>query len=156
MTDQTATTHDAPAELTEEEAQRRAETYLLGNLIKASTRRLREIAVPWDKMTEAEQATFLRRAADDVRMAVRETLYILQAHARIRFRAEVDSVQFKADDIKAVLKLAPGHSAHSLADSAGAYVTIVIEETDELLAVDDALLAGDADQRPLFDREAGK
>jgi hypothetical protein len=65
-------------------------------------------------------------------------------------------VQFKgASDIKAVLKLMGGPESHALADSAGGFVTVVIENVSDLLQIPKGALAGEPDSKPLFDGAPG-
>lgn len=74
---------------------------------------------------------------------------MIASNARLSFRAEVEQVLFKGG-IKAVLKMARGENAHALADIAGGFVTVVIEDRAALLDIGDAATV-DPDQRPLFD-----
>lgn len=137
----------------EPEAEAAAEMFLIGNLMTAAKRRFTELALPWRELKEAEQERVLRNLADDVRLAVGKAVRAIASHERLSFRAEVESVQFKGpSDIKAVLKLSGGEHSHALADSAGGFVTVVIEDVSELLDVRDDDTAGDADQKPLFDQ----
>lgn len=134
----------------------RAAEFLIGNLMLASKKRFMGLAVPWSQLSEHEQSSVLRGLADDVRQAVGHAIKAIASNQRLTFRAEVESVQFKgASDIKAVLKLMAGTESHALADSAGGFVTVVIENVDELLDLPDSATKGDADQKPLFDQSTG-
>lgn len=129
-----------------------AQEYLLGELIKAATKHLKTLSKPWINMKEAEQQRVLATVAQDCRMATQDAVDLIASNGRLTFQAAVDQVVFK-DGVKAVLTLAKGEWAHSLADAEGGYVTIVIEERSKLLDEGDALQA-DPDQKPLFDKAA--
>jgi hypothetical protein len=129
-----------------------ATTFLVGNLMEAAARRYKGLAVPWSQLSEHEQSTLLRNQADDVRAAVAKAIKAIASNQRLTFRAEVAKVEFKgASDITATLKLASGKESHALADSAGGFVTVVIEQVDELLQVTDTDTKGEPDQKALFD-----
>ena len=130
----------------------RAKDFLIGNLIEASKRRFVNLVVPFRDLKEHEQTTLLRNLADDIRKIAGQTIKAIASNERLTFRAEVESVQFKgASDIKAALKLSAGPESHALADSAGGFVTVVIENVSELLEIPEAAVKGEADQKPLFD-----
>jgi hypothetical protein len=129
-----------------------AAEFLLGELIKAATKHLKTLSKPWISMKEAEQQRVLATVAQDCRAATQNAVDLIASNARLTFQANVDQVVFK-DGVKAVLTLAKGEWAHSLADAEGGYVTIVIEERSKLLDEGDALQA-DPDQHPLFDKAA--
>lgn len=147
------TTADAPeAAGPEWGTQDHAAVFMAGELMKAAKRRFCELAVPWSKLEETEQARLLENLHEDVKQATRNAVKIIAANARVTFRAEVESVQFKRPtDVKAVLRLVNTMETHALADTAGGFVTIVIEDLDPLLAVPENELAGDPDNKPLFD-----
>lgn len=129
-----------------------AQAFMLGNLMGLFKRHFCRLAEPWGRLREEEQARVLKYLHMDLQDEVRKAVKIIAGNARISFRAEVESVQFKgASDIKAVLKLVGGPEAHSLADAAGNYVTVLIESLDDLLAVPEAALQGEPDIKPLFD-----
>ncbi len=139
-----------------EATQDSASQFLVGNLMAACRGRFMSLAVPWRQLSEHEQASVLRGLAGDVRQAVGHAIQAIASNQRLTFRAEVESVQFKgASDIKAVLKLMAGSESHSLADSAGGYVTVVIENVDDLLDLPGSATQGDADQVALFDQGNG-
>jgi hypothetical protein len=127
-----------------------AEEYLLGSLIKAATKHLKTLSVPWIDLKEGEQQRVLGQVHADCRAAVRDAIDIVAGNARLTFSAAVDQVVFK-DGVKCVLSLAKGEWAHALADAEGSYVMIVIEERSKLLQEGDALNI-DPDQKPLFDQ----
>lgn len=150
---QSAASDDAGAPFDDQDTQDRAAMFLIGNLMKAAKRRFVDLAVPWKQLSEQEQERTLRNLADDVKSAVRVAIRAIASNERITFRAEVESVNFKgATDVKAVLKMVSGNEAHSLADVAGGFVTVVIENTDDLLDIPQEATTGDADQKPLFDK----
>ena len=126
-----------------------AQEYLLGSLIKAATKHLKTLPKAWIDMKEAEQLRVLGTVAADCRQAVQDAVDLIASNGRLTFSAAVDQVVFK-DGVKAVLSLAKGEWAHSLADAEGGYVTIVIEERSKLLQEGDAL-AVDKDQKSLLD-----
>jgi hypothetical protein len=103
-------------------------------------------------MKEAEQQRVLGQVQVDCRKAVQDAVDIIASNGRLTFQASVDQVVFK-DGVKAVLSLAKGEWAHSLADAEGGYVTIVIEERSKLLQEGDAL-AVEKDQKSLLDEAA--
>jgi hypothetical protein len=130
-----------------------AAAFMMGDLIKVCKRRFTELAVPWNKLEEAEQERVLANLHADLSTAVKVAVKIIAANARVTFRAEVESVQFKGPtDVKAQLKLVNTPETHALADTAGGFVTIVIEDLDTLLSVPEVELAGEPDERPLFDQ----
>ncbi len=129
-----------------------AAEFLLGSLIKASTKHLKTLSKPWIEMKEGEQKRVLATVQQDCRRAVQDAIDIIASNARVTFQAAVDQVVFK-DGVKAVLTLAKGDWAHSLADAEGGYVTIVIEERSKLLQEGDALEV-EPDQKSLLGEAA--
>lgn len=129
-----------------------AQEFLLGAMIKAATKHLKTLPKPWIDLKEAEQHRVLGTVANDCRQAVKDAIDIIASNGRLTFTAAVDQVVFK-DGVKAVLSLAKGDWAHSLADAEGGYVTIVIEERSKLLQEGDSL-AVDKDQKSLIAEEA--
>jgi len=129
-----------------------AQEFLLGAMIKASTKHLKTLSKPWIEMKEGEQKSVLATVHRDCREAVRDAVDIIASNARLTFQASVDQVVFK-DGVKCVLTLAKSAEAHSLADAEGSYVTIVIEERSKLLAEGNALDV-EPDQKPMFDEAA--
>ena len=129
-----------------------AAEFLLGSLIKASTKHLKTLSKPWIDMKEGEQQRVLATVQQDCRKAVQDAIDIIASNARMTFPAAVDQVVFK-DGVKCVLTLAKGDWAHSLADAEGGFVTIVIEERSKLLQEGDAL-AVEPDQKSLLGEEA--
>jgi hypothetical protein len=125
---------------------------MLGKMMESARKRFTTLAVPYSQLNEREQTNLLRELSFDMKDVIRGAVKIIAANARVTFRAEVESVQFKGPtDVKATLKLVNSEHTHSLADSAGGFVTIVIEDLDELLAVPEEALKGEPDNRPLFD-----
>lgn len=129
-----------------------AQEFLLGAMIKAATKHMKTLSKPWIEMKEGEQKRVLATVHQDCREAVRDAIDIIASNARLTFQAAVDQVVFK-DGVKAVLTLAKGDWAHSLADAEGGYVTIVIEERSQLLAEGDALDT-EPDQKSLLGKAA--
>jgi len=137
-----------------------AAEFLFGELVKVAMKQIRTMSMPFSMLREAEQKAVLDRITDDIREIVKEVIDVIASNARIHFRAEVEQVLFKEveqvlfkDGIKAVLKMARGENAHALADIAGGFVTVVIEDRSSLLDAGDAT-AVDPDQKPLFDVSA--
>lgn len=129
-----------------------ARAFMLGKMMESARKRFTTLAVPYSQLNEREQTNLLRELSFDMKDVIRGAVKIIAANARVTFRAEVESVQFKGPtDVKATLKLVNSEHTHSLADSAGGFVTIVIEDLDELLAVPEEALKGEPDNRPLFD-----
>jgi hypothetical protein len=126
-----------------------AQEFLLGSMIKACTKHMKTLSKPWIDLKEGEQLRILGAVGVDCREAVRDAIDIIASNGRMTFTASVDQVVFK-DGVKAVLSLAKGDWAHSLADAEGGYVTIVIEERSKLLQEGNALDV-DKDQKPLFE-----
>jgi hypothetical protein len=136
--------------VTDTEAHARA--FMLGKMMESARKRFTTLAVPYSQLSEREQTNLLRELSFDMKDVIRGAVKIISANARVTFRAEVESVQFKGPtDVKATLKLVNSEHTHSLADSAGGFVTIVIEDLDELLSVPEEALKGEPDNRPLFD-----
>jgi hypothetical protein len=136
--------------VTDTEAHARA--FMLGKMMESARKRFTTLAVPYSQLSEREQTNLLRELSFDMKDVIRGAVKIISANARVTFRAEVESVQFKGQtDVKATLKLVNSEHTHSLADSAGGFVTIVIEDLDELLSVPEEALKGEPDNRPLFD-----
>jgi hypothetical protein len=130
-----------------------ARAFMLGKMMESARKRFTTLAVPYSQLNEREQTNLLRELSFDMKDVIRGAVKIIAANARVTFRAEVESVQFKGPtDVKATLKLVNSEHTHSLADSAGGFVTIVIEDLDELLAVPEEALKGEPDNRPLFDQ----
>ena len=125
-----------------------AQEFLLGSLIKACTKHMKTLSKPWIDLKEGEQQRVLGQVQVDCRKAVQDAVDIIASNGRLTFQASVDQVVFK-DGVKAVLSLAKGEWAHSLADAEGGFVTIVIEERSKLLAEGDAL-AVEPDQKSLI------
>lgn len=149
---ETAKALEGEAPFDPSETQQHAAMFLIGNLMEACKRRFIGLAAPWSQLSEDEQSRTLRYLSEDVRVAVGHAIRAIASNERVTFRAEVESVQFKgASDVKAALKLVNTPESHALADRAGGFVTIVIEDTAELLDIPEAALKGEADQRPLFD-----
>jgi len=109
-----------------------AREFLLGSMIKAATKHLKTLAVPWTSLKENEQKRVLDAVHLDCRLAVRDAIDIIAGNERQTFTAAVDQVVFK-DGVKCVLTLSKSPEAHSLADAEGSYVTIVIEDRSKLL-----------------------
>lgn len=125
---------------------------MMGDLIKACKKRFTDLSLPFNKLDELEQTRLLENLHEDLKQATRKAVKVIAANARITFRAEVESVQFKGmTDVKATLKLVNSSETHSLADAAGGYVTVVIEDLDPLLAVPEEDIRGEPNDRPLFD-----
>lgn len=135
------------ATLEENEA---AAQFLLGELIKAATKPLKELAVTWAGLSEREQENVLRQVHETCESAVRKAVVCIAAGNRVNFRAAVETVQFKPDGVKAQLSMVNCEEAHELANYAGRTVMIVIEDGAQYLEVGDAL-DGEPDQPPLFD-----
>jgi hypothetical protein len=126
-----------------------AKEFLLGSLIKAATKHLKTLAVPWIDLKEAEQKRVLQAVHDECRNAARDAIDIVASNARVTFPAAVDQVVFK-DGVKCVLTLSKTPEAHSLADAEGSYVTIVIEDRSKLLQEGDSMET-DKDQKSLLE-----
>lgn len=129
-------------------SQELAREFMLGNLIKAASRRFKSLAVPYMELKQHEQTKLLEDLEKDCRDAVNDAIDLIASNQRLTFRAAVDQVVFK-DGVKAVLTMGKTEEAHSLADAEGSYVTVVIEDRGTLLQVGDAT-QGDPDQKPLF------
>lgn len=134
-----------------------AELFMLGDLVKISTRLFKDQQVAFRLMTEAEQSNLLRKVAEDIKPAVKRAIQIVKSHGRIEFRAEVTKVVFKgASDVEGTLKLSNYDGAHALADYAGGFVTIVIDKQDDMMNPGDAT-KGTPDQPDLLnDHDDGK
>ena len=130
------------------EAAEIAKTFLLGNLIKASSKQFKSLSVPFFELKEREQQKVLSNLESDIRSAIDDAIDLIASNARLTFRAAVDQVVFK-DGVKAVLTMGKTDEAHSLADAEGSYVTVVIEDRSTLLLVGDALDV-DPDQKKLY------
>ncbi len=128
-----------------------ASQFLLGELIKAATKQLKELAVTWRSMSQEEQEKVLEKVQDDCEAAVRKAVTCIATGNRVNFRAEVKSVQFlEKSEVKAQLIMFNAPEAHALADTAGRSVMVVIEDGSSYLEVGDAL-EGDPDQYSLLD-----
>lgn len=131
-------------------AQWTAETFLMGNLIKAATRQLKELAMPFSKLDQEAQEKVLERVHEDISKAVLEAVNVIATGNRIHFRTAVKSVQFVEDEVKVQLTCLNSIEAHHLANKAGGVVMVVIEDGNRYLEVGDAL-EGEPDQHALFD-----
>lgn len=128
-----------------------ASQFLLGELIKAATKQMKELAVTWGGMSQAEQEKVLANVQADCEMAVRKAVTCIATGNRVNFRAEVKSVQFlEKSEVKAQLIMFNAPEAHALADTAGRTVMVVIEDGSQYLEVGDAL-EGEPDQYSLLD-----
>jgi hypothetical protein len=134
---------------TEEETRHIAAEFLLGEMIKACTKHLKTLAVPWIDLKEREQEHILRTVESDCRSIIADVVDIVASNARLTFKAQVAQVTFK-DGVKAQIELINSPEAHALADAVGKVVTLVIEDRGTLLEVGDALQT-DPDQPALFD-----
>lgn len=131
-----------------------AERFLIGDLIKAATRQMKELQVAFPLLTEAEQGKVLQRVLDDVKPAVLKAVQIIKDHGRVQFPAECASVKFNGPtDVQATMKMVAHSGAHMLADFSGRTVTIVIDELDAILNPGDSI-KGDPDQKELLDDNA--
>ncbi|WP_066338409.1 hypothetical protein [Azohydromonas lata] len=130
-----------------------AEAFMLGRMIDVAKRHFTTLAEPWSRLRENEQAAVLSRLHESMKVVVKDAVQIISANARVTFRAEVAGVNFKsATDVEAKLKLVNNPETHALADVAGGFVTVVIENIDELLAVPESALKGEPDNGSLFDK----
>lgn len=130
-----------------------AAEFLLGELIKAASKRFKALAVPYMGLKEHEQTTLMREIDADIRRAVREAVDVIATDNRSLFRAACESVNFKPDGVKATLTMANTEGAHDLADYAGRVVLIVIEDGKRYLDVDTSeQVRGEDDQKALFDK----
>lgn len=129
-----------------------AKEFLLGEIIKVAMRQVRTLSMPFTMLRQAEQQAILDRVTDDIREILKEAIDVIASNARLSFSAEVEQVLFK-DGIKATLKMDRGEHAHAIADIAGGFVTVVIEDRSVLLdaACEDM---SEPDQPPLFDSPA--
>jgi hypothetical protein len=125
-----------------------AAQFLLGELIKSSTKRFKSLAVPYMELRQSEQQSLLRDMEEDIRKAVREAVEIIASDYRVTFRASCESVQFKPDGVKAQLTMFNSPEAHALADAAGNTIMVVIEDASRYLDAGNAC-DGDPDQRSL-------
>ena len=125
-----------------------ASEFLLGELIKASSKRFKSLAVPYIELRQSEQQSILRGVEEDIRKAVREAVEIIASDFRVTFRASCESVQFKSDGVKAALTMFNSEEAHALADAAGKTIMVVIEDASRYLDAGDAT-EGEPDQRQL-------
>lgn len=128
-----------------------AAQFLLGELIKAATKPMKELAVTWSGLSEREQESVLQTVHETCEAAVRKAVVCIAAGNRVNFRAAVETVQFKPDGVKATLTMVNCEEAHELANYAGRTVMIVIEDGAQYLEVGDAL-DGEPDQPALFDQ----
>jgi hypothetical protein len=129
-----------------------AEAFMLGRMIDVAKRHFTTLAEPWSRLRENEQAAVLSRLHESMKVVVKDVVQIIAANARITFRAEVASVNFKsATEVEAKLKLVNSVESHALADVAGGFVSVVIEDINELLAVPESALKGEPDNGSLFD-----
>lgn len=127
-----------------------AETFLMGDLIKAATRQLKELVMPFGKMDQDMQAEVLGRVHEDIAKAVQEAVSVIVTGNRIHFRTAVKSVQFVENEVKVQLTCMNSIEAHHLANKAGGVVMVVLEDGKRYLDVGDAL-QGEPDQPALFD-----
>lgn len=151
----TAIIEEQEERLMEEETNAFAAEFLLGELIKAATKQLKELAMPWRSMSQQEQEAVLKKVREDCFGAAKKAITCIASDNRVNFRAEVKSVQFLEDSqVKAQLVMLNVPEAHELANVAGGYVSIVIEDGAKYLEVGDAC-AGEPDQPALFDESTG-
>ena len=128
-----------------------ARAFMLGELIAAASGCFQTLAKPWRQLSQAEQQEVMARFRQECSDAVHKAVEVICSDGRYVYRAQVAQVSFKDDGVKATIELANTDAAHDLADRAGNTVLIVNEDGRSYDGVDPAQLAGDDDQRPLFD-----
>ena len=82
-----------------------------------------------NKMSSSKKP-IIEAITDDVKTDVKKAIEIIASEDRVCFRAEVDSVRFKDDGVRADLKIPNTLESHELADVAGGSVLIVIEDPE--------------------------
>lgn len=137
---------NAPAETTKEAAR----TYLLGNLVKAVTRRFKALPGTFLAMPKSEQEVMLGAITDEAKEAVRRAVEIVAGDNRQSLRALCESVAFKPEAVKVTLTISNSEAAHALADSAGHTVLVIIEDGSAYLGEGDAT-KGQEPQRDLLE-----
>ncbi len=132
------------------ESQDVARTFMLGKLMSAAVARLKAMPDPWALMKKTDQDFHLRALKEECTKAVTECVRLISSDNRTNFLCTLDSVQFKADGVKAQLSMLNEGFAHDLADAAGGSVLIVIEDGKRYLS-DEGVPVGEDDQKVLFD-----
>lgn len=110
-----------------------SEKFLLGDIIAASMREVKQMPFAWGVLPEKDQQKVIDRMAANVTEAVRQAVLIIAADARPHLVADVEGVTFK-DGIKAVLQIAKQSAdRHELADAVGTMVMIVLPHIEKHL-----------------------
>ncbi len=116
--------------MSEKPAVNGAKTFLVGNLIFLVVHHLKSLDAPFNDLSEQQQKLIIEAITDDVKTDVKKAIEIIASEDRVCFRAEVDSVRFKDDGVRADLKIPNTLESHELADVAGGSVLIVIEDPE--------------------------
>jgi hypothetical protein len=126
-----------------------AAEFLLGEMIHACAKQLREMKVPWNVMVEEDQRLHLERIRQNLQGSVMKAIRCIRSQNRTNFVAEVESVTFK-DGVKAVLKMSKDLHAHELADVAGQAVLVVLENGSDYMGCAGSHMKTDPDNYSVF------
>ena len=128
---------------------KRAKEFLVGNLISTCVNQLKVLDAPFNTLSEAEQELVIQEITGQVKEATKHTIQIIASDDRTCFRAEVDSVRFRDEGVRADLKIPNTIESHQLADVAGRSVLIVIEDTEAYIKGEDGHPKASPDQGTL-------
>jgi hypothetical protein len=112
--------------VSEKSANDLAREFLLGEVMASAMKQLRATDKPWLRLPEEAQKRVISEVRQDVSKAIEKAVELIASDARTVFRSQVESVTFK-DGVKAVLTMSNTQASHELADTAGGFVFVVIE-----------------------------
>lgn len=115
-----------------------SERFMAGDLAQHLLSILRNQTVTWEQKTDDERREEELRMQNRVRSCVRQAVRIIAAQGCVSIGASVETVNIKADGIKATLTV-PKSSAdrHHLFDAAGEEVLIVLPQYELALGGDE-------------------
>ena len=124
------------------------EATAIGTLVTIILDQVKSIPRSWQELSEEEQEAYINRIHRQCQHAVRQMAQVISTKGCQYISCEIDSVQFK-DGGKVVLKF-PGKAdgRHELADRAGGYCTVVLQNW-EFLNCTEGLPTADPDQGTL-------
>lgn len=128
-----------------------AESFICGELMKVAKQRFTQLAEPWGKLKQSEQAQVLRWLHEDVKGIVKRARQIIAGNGRTMFEVDLGKVTFDAPKVTGAFELRASPEAHELAKASNQKVVVLIEKLDTLLSVPAQDLEGDDDNMTLFD-----
>lgn len=128
-----------------------AESFICGELMKVAKQRFTQLAEPWGKLKQSEQANVLRWLHEDVKGIVKRARQIIAGNGRTMFEVDLGKVVFDSPKVTGAFEMRTSPEAHELAKASNTKVVVLIEKLDTLLSVPAADLEGADDNLTLFD-----